>query len=298
MHVVWLGFGNDGEDIVGYAKPKDEEKFLALLDSDSGDEVVHKKIDGWTVFASTTALIDKFEAARANGDTLAGVSSFEDAIERQPEDAAVRGWVSGEAIQAEIDKQASAAPSTEAYQEFTKSFGKLESVSFAAAAEDDGVKAEAAYTADGGPEADSFSASLDDKLPAAALVYVSFGNLEDYFNEALESANKSVPSFKTQRAQIEQALGFSLKMDLLPLFSREGAVAVYHASELAPAVTFMLDVEGKEDDAKNVVTRLGALLQLGGQGQVKKLTVDGVEVSQSPSPGNRTSSSSRCRTRR
>src|SRR5687768_187768 len=36
MHVVWLGFANDGEDIVGYAKPKDEEKFLALLDSDSG----------------------------------------------------------------------------------------------------------------------------------------------------------------------------------------------------------------------------------------------------------------------
>lgn len=278
MHVVWLDFANDGENVVGYAKPKDEAKFTALLESESS-EVVQRKIDGWTVFASTASLIDRFESARASGDALTGVNAFEDAIADQPEDAAVRGWVSGEAIQAEIDKQASATPGGQAYREFSKSFGNLESVSFTAAAEEDGVKVEAAYTAEGGPEAGSFSPKLDDKLPAGALLYVSFGNLEDYFNKALETADETVPSFKTQRAEFEKALGFSLKVDLLPLFSREGAVVVYHASELTPGVTFMLDVEGKEDKARNVVTRLGALLQLAEQGKVTKLTVNGVEVS-------------------
>jgi len=116
-------------------------------------------------------------------------------------------------------------------------------------------------------------------LPAGALLYVSFGNLEDFFSEALASADKSFSEFKKQRARIEQAMGFSLKEDLFPLFSREGAVAVYHATELKVGVMLLLDVKGDEDRARNVVTRLGALLQLGEQGKVTKLRINGVEVS-------------------
>jgi hypothetical protein len=277
VHVVWLDFANDGENVVGYAKPKDEAKFAKLLDL-GNDEVVHRRLDGWTVFADKAESIDRFEAARASGDSLTGVQAFKDAIAAQPEDAALRAWVSGDAVQAEIDKQAASTPGARPYRGFSKSFGKLESLSFAASGEDDGVNVEAAYESDGGPETGSFSAKLDDKLPAGALLYASFGNLEDYLNQALASADESVPDFKAQRAEIEQALGFSFKKDLLPLFSREGAVVVYHASELGPGVTFMLDVKGNEAKAKTVVTRLGALLQLGGQGEMTKLMVNGVEV--------------------
>jgi hypothetical protein len=278
VHVVWLDFANNGSDVVGYAKPKDDATFTKLLESGT-NKLVHRQIDGWTVFSSTAGLIDKFESARASGDSLTDVKAFTDAIAEQPADAAVRGWLSGEAIQAEIDREASANPGARSYREFTKSFGQLESVSFAAAAADQGVKVEAAYKARGGPKTGSFSSKLDDKLPAGALLYLSFGNLDDFFNEALASAERSVPDFKTRLAQIEQAMGFSLKKDLLPLFSREGAVALYHASELTPGVTFMLDVKGDEDKARNVVTRLGALLQVSGQGRTTKLTVNGVEVS-------------------
>jgi hypothetical protein len=69
-----------------------------------------------------------------------------------------------------------------------------------------------------------------------------------------------------------------LEEDLFPLFKDEGAVAVYQASELAPGVTLMLDVSGEEEKARNVINRLGALLQVGGGGVVRKLRIEGVEV--------------------
>lgn len=275
VHVVWLDFAGNGSDVVGYAKPKDEAKFTKLLESGT-DKLVHRQIDGWTVFSSTAGPIDKFESARASGDSLSGVKAFSDAIAKQPASAAIRGWVSGEAIQAEVDKQAAASPSMQPYGQFTTSFGKLESVSFSAAAEDKGVKVEAAYKASGQPKIDSFSAELTDSLPAGALAYVSFGSLEEFLNTAVETAGKSSSNFEQQRAEIEQALGFSLKDDLFPLFSKEGAVAVYRGSELVPNVLFALRVPD-EAKARKVVDRAAALAALGGQTS-RTVTVHGVQA--------------------
>jgi hypothetical protein len=51
-------------------------------------------------------------------------------------------------------------------------------------------------------------------------------------------------------------------------------------------VTFLLDVEGEEEKAQNVINRLGALLQLSeGEGSVRKLTIEGVQVTQLSFPG-------------
>jgi hypothetical protein len=275
VHLVWLDFDLNGGDVVGYAKPKDEAKFIKLLESGT-DKLVHRQIAGWTVFGSTAGPIDKFESARASGDSLSGVDAFSDAIAKQPADAAVRGWVSGEAIQAEIDKQAAGSPGMQPYQQFTTGFGKLESVSFSAAAEDRGVKLEAAYNASGLPKIDNFSAKLTDSLPAGALAYVSFGSLEDFLDRAVETAGKSSPDFEQQRAQMEQALGFSLKDDLFPLFSQESAVAVYRGSEPVPNVLFVLRVPD-EAKARKIVDRAAALATLGGQAS-RTVTVHGVQA--------------------
>lgn len=275
VHAVWLDFAGNGSDVVGYAKPKDEAKFTKLLELGT-DKLVHRRIEGWTVFASSAGPIDKFEAARSSGDSLSGVKAFSDAIAEQPESAAVRGWASGEAIQSELDKQAGATPGAQSYKQFTKSFGQLESVSFSAAAEEQGVKVEAAYKARGQAKINSFSAQLSDSLPAGALAYVSFGSLEEFLANALETAGKTSPSFEQQQTQMEKALGFSLKDDLFPLFSKEGALAVYRGSNSVPDVLLALRVpdEGK---ARKIVERAAALASLGG-GTSRPVQVHGVQA--------------------
>jgi uncharacterized protein DUF3352 len=275
IHVVWIDFANNGDDVVGYAKPKDEAKFNRLLDAGKpGDKQVHKKIDGWTVFSDKQTAIDRFERARASGDSLSDVKAFRDAISELPEDAVARGWVSGQAVQAEIDRQAGQNSGAQSFKDFAKTFGTLESVSFSATAEDQGVKVEAAYKATKDLKVGSFSAKLDDALPAGALVYVSFGSLQDYLNQALQAADESSPDFQKQRAQFEQALAFSLKEDLFPLFSQEGAVAVYRGGELIPNVLFVLRVPD-ESKAQRIIDRLAAVAALGGSDS-RTVTVHGV----------------------
>jgi hypothetical protein len=277
LNLVVLNFEDPEHNYVLFTKPKDETKFNKLLET-GDDPAVHRKIEGWTVFADNEASLDNFQKARAAGDPLSEKDTFREAMEGVPDDAVIRGYVSGESLYALIDKEAASDPDARTFRQVSKSFGELESLSFSTTAQDDGVAVDATYTSNGEAKIGTFSPRLDDKLPAGALLYVSFGDLEDFFNQALAAADKSSAEFKTQRAQIEEAMGFTLKQDLFPLFSREGAMAVYHASELTPGVTFVLDVKGDEDKARNVIGRLGALLDLSGEGRSTKLTIGGVEV--------------------
>lgn len=283
VNIVWLDFENGGSNFVVYAKPRDEAKLNKLLET--GDNPpAHRTIEGWTVIAEEASAIDRFETARKAG-SLADEESFTDAMEKLPDDAAARGWVSGKSIQAEFDRAAAESDDAEAFKQFSKSFGTLQSVSFSGLAEDDGIKIEAAYQAEDQPETGNFSAELEDTLPTGALAYVSFGNLEDFLDGILDSADKNFPQFKNQRGQMEQALGFSLKADLFPLFSKEGAIAVYREpNELQyPIVLFTLRVpdEGK---AKRVVDRFAALAALSGM-TARPFTVQGAEGKELVIPG-------------
>jgi hypothetical protein len=276
VHIVWVDFENGGSNVVAYAKPADEAKFAKLLES-GDDPLVHRKVEGWTVFSDTQAKVDRFLSVRSNGDPLTDNHAFNDAMGKLPEDAAARGWVSGESIQAAIDRAAASDPDAQSFKGFSEQFGTLESASFSAKAEDDGIKVETAYVAKGQPKTGNFSAELDRTLPSGALAYVSFGNLEDFLNGVLGSADTSFPEFKTQRTQIEQALGFSLKGDLFPLFSKEGALAVYRQpnERQFPIVLFTLRVPD-EADARRVVDRLAAFAALSGKDS--GLTVHDVTV--------------------
>jgi hypothetical protein len=260
LHVVWFDFENDGDDVVGYAKPKDEAKFVELLET--GDEpLVHTTIEGWTVFTDKQAVLDRFEQARSSGERLSDVKAFRDAAGDLPADAAVRGWVSGKAIYDEFEKEVEGDQEAERFRDFTKSFGTLEYLTFSAAAEEAGVRVEAGYKTDKEQNVGEFSPELDDALPGDALLYLSFGNLEDFFNSLLESADESFPEFQRERTKIEKALGFTFKGDLFPLFSKEGAIAVYHEEgKRVPNVLFVLRVD--EEKATKVIERLAALAEL------------------------------------
>jgi uncharacterized protein DUF3352 len=275
INIVWLDFANDGDNLVVYAKPKNEAKFIKLVES-GDDPVVHRKIEGWTVLAEKKAQLDRFANARSSG-SLADEDTFRNAMEKMPDDAAVRGYVSGKSIDQALEREAAGGVDAQTFRRVSESFGKLESLAFSASAENEGVRLEAASKSDPEPDVGNFSPALADQLPSGALMYVSFGNLEDFLRSILDSADKNFPGFQTQRAQFEDALGFSLKADLLPLFSREGGLAVYRGSPI-PGIVFMLDVEGKEDKAQNVMRRFGALASLGGGAQTRTFKVDGVEA--------------------
>jgi len=279
LNLVLLSFEDPDHNYVFFTKPKDEAKFNKLLESgDDDDFQVHRKIDGWTVFADNKRSLENFEQAQSSADSLSDKDAFRDAMEDLPDDATLRGYVSGESLYALIAKEAATDPDAKTFEQFSKSFGRLESLSFSTAAEDDGVAVEAAFTNSKGYDIGNYKPELDDALPSGALLYVSFGNLEDFFNRTLASADESFPQFKTQRSQIEKALGFELKTDLFPLFSKEGAIAIYKGGELAPNVLFVLRVPD-EAKARKVIDRFAALASLGGETS-RTVKVQGVEATE------------------
>jgi hypothetical protein len=276
ISLVVLNFEDRDHNTVFFTKPKDEVKFNKLLESGE-DAQVHRKIDGWTVFADSEKSLDNFAAARSAGNSLSEESEFKAAMGDLRDDAALRGYVSGKSIYDAIAKEAATDPDARAFQRFSRSLGRLESVGFSVAAEDDGVAVAAAYKTDDRAKLGTFSPELDDVLPSGALVYASFGNLEDFLDNGLVSADRNFPEFKAQRTQIEEALGFSMRDDLFPLFSKEGALAIYRGGERTlPNVLFALRVPD-DAKAKRVVDRLAALASLGGQ-ESRTVTIHGVEA--------------------
>jgi hypothetical protein len=275
ISLVLLDYEDADHNYVFFTKPKDDAKFNKFIEA-GDDPQMHRKIDGWTVFADNEQSLDNFVQARSAGDSLSDEDAFRDAMEGLPDDATLRGYVSGESIYAAIRKEAATDPDAKTFEQFSQSFGELESVSFATAAEEDGVSVEAAFSNTKESKIGNYEPELDDALPSGALLYTSFGNLEDFLNGVMTSADENFPQFRTQRSQIEDALGFQLKSDLFPLFSKEGAIAVYPGGELTPNVLFVLRVPD-EDKAQRVVDRLAALASLGGETS-RAVTVNGVEA--------------------
>jgi hypothetical protein len=275
LSLVLLDSEDADHNYVFFTKPKDEAKFDKFIEA-GDDPQVHRKIDGWTVFADNKRSLDNFEQAQSSADSLSDKDAFRDAMEDLPDDATLRGYVSGESLYALIAKEAATDPDAKTFEQFSKSFGRLESLSFSTAAEDDGVAVEAAFANSKGYDIGNYKPELDDALPSGALLYVSFGNLEDFFNRTLASADESFPQFRTQRSEIEKALGFELKTDLFPLFSKEGAIAIYKGGELEPNVLFVLRVPD-EANARKVIDRFAALASLGGETS-RTLKVQGVEA--------------------
>ena len=277
LNLVLLSYKDADHNYVFFTKPRDEAKFDKLLESGQGDNVqVHRKIDGWTVFADNKKSLDNFASAQAGGGSLAEEGTFRDAMKAMPDDAAIRAYVAGEPIYALIQKEASTNPDARSFQNFSNGLGRLKSISFSSSAEEEGVAVQAAYEQEKQAKVGSYAPELDNTLPAGALLYVSFGNLKQFFDQALEQASQQNPGFRKQLGQMEQALGFQLKDDLLPLFSKEGAIAAYHGDGeyAAPDVIFALRVPDDEDKARNLVDRLAALAGLGGL-TVQPFSVDG-----------------------
>ena len=276
LNLALLSYKDADHNYVFFTKPKDEAKFNEVLESGTGDDVqAHRKIDGWTVFADNQKSLDNFAAAHANGSALADDDAFKDAMSGMPDDAAVRGYLPGKPISDLIRQEAAKSPDTQDFKNFSDSFGDLRYVAFSSAAEDEGVSVQAAYETTKEMDAPSYDASLDGTLPAGALLYLSFGDIEQNFDQALKSADEQSPEFRNQLEQLQQALGFNLKDDVLPLFSQEGGLAVYGGGQSVPEILLALRVD-QEDKATQLINRLAAIAGLAGV-EVRPLAVQGAQ---------------------
>jgi hypothetical protein len=278
VYVVWLDFRNDGADAVGFAKPHDAATFDRLLES-GDDPSVHRVIDGWTVFADTNALLDRFQSERSSG-SLSDDDAFRDATADAPADALAKAYVNGEAVGGALDR---ALAGERGLRVLTERFGRLRWISAAAVAEGGGASVKAAADLEGGEKPASYSAVLPGDVPAGAMADLSFGRLREELQRAISGFMEANPTFARQLAQVEQALGLSLDRDVLSLFGKEGGVALYSGRPY-PSVLLALAVDD-ERGAQRVLDRIAALVETaGGVGTSREITIDGVRAKEfSPS---------------
>src|SRR6266540_6617758 len=274
---VWLDLANGGRDVVVITKPKDPQALSSLLRNASNPSV-STEIDGWTVMARDQATLSAFEERRAAvGGSLDGDSAFKDAFRDLPDDALVQAFVRGSAIQSRINAAiAKQAP----VPGFTPSaaLGTLDSLGAAVIPQPAGLRLQATASGDFTGNPSTFHPELPSQLPAGALAYVSFSNLEGSIRHALDRVGQFVPNFDQARAQFEAQLGFSLDRDLLPLFGGEGAIAVYPEQKV-PGVDFVLKVDD-EAAAHRVIDRLTILGEQSGKGKVTTTQIAGVQATQ------------------
>ncbi len=270
---VWLDFQNGGTDLVGLTKPKDVNKFNALLEQGSSPSV-HEEIDGWTVFANGQAQLDQFNQLRSSGGRLDGDSAYTGAIDGLPSDSIAKAFVRGGAIQTAIDdaiqKQGGPTGTT------ADQIGTLDSFGAAVTPESSGIRIDSALDGDLKLGGSGYHADLPSSLPSGATLYLSFNNVGGRLSTLLDDYARTNPSFDQQRAQAEAALGFTFD-DVFKLLSGEGAFALYRTTSGPPALLFAVQVSD-EAKAHALVERAAALAQLGNGVQVRSVQIGGVQA--------------------
>jgi hypothetical protein len=273
---AWLDFADNGTNVVAVTQPKDEAKFGELVKkankSDPENTLVMEKIGDWTALADSQAKLERLKSAQ-NGAKLADDERFKDAVADLPDETLVTAYLNGDAARQAIRGSLPSGTATSGVLSGTP-LQSLQWVSAAGTAESNGVRlAAGAKTTKGGK---TYSAELAESLPAGAWAYVSFTNLASGIRKAL-NAFKSTPGFGARRTQLEQAFGFSVENDLLPLFAGEGALAIYPPvrGTRVPQVDFLLKAKD-EAKARRVLNRIGALVRLGNVGTVRPIRVGNV----------------------
>jgi Protein of unknown function (DUF3352) len=279
--IVGLDLSGEGE-FVGLTQPDDAQKLKDLLAK--GDQpLVSRDIDGWTAFAETDAVLDKFDAARQEG-TLADASDYQDAISEVNPDGLVQLYLNGSGLAEAIAKEQGTSAS-----QFDTFFpgGKIPSFAVSVTAEENGARIEGASTSTDESifSTDNFEAELPDQVPGGVLFYANGKDLEQAFSRARDVLAEQDPQFDQDLARLEAQIGVSLDEDVFPLFSGETALYV-RPSLLIPEVTLITDVDD-EDAAMATVNKLATAIgqYVPAAQRVIDVDISGVQAKQMPLSG-------------
>ena len=267
----------DDDAFVVLTQPEDAGKWRDLVRK--GDEPgVTEEIDGgWWAAAEEQETLDRFQEARGE-DGLASSDAFETAMGELPEEALVKVFVNGEQLTEKLRTDAETTPEERQMLECFLGEEEVPAMAFAVAAEDDGARVSGAVLTDRADDVETGESALAGELPAGALFFSSARGLGRQVRDVLRCASDADEEFARQLAQAELALGLSLEEDVLPLFDRETAFALYRSpgAELAqeaggltlPTITLATEVED-EARAREAADRAAARASA---------FVDGVEV--------------------
>lgn len=225
LDVVFLDLEKGGNDFVGLTRPKDAGKLGALLKKGKQPSV-STKIDGWTVFADSQALLDKFKQARSGG-RLADDKAFQAARADLPGEALARLYLSGASLQ-----------KSKALSKLGRALGagKLTSIAAALVAKPDGLRLDGVIRSEGGAQIGApYKSKLAPQLPSGALLYLSFKGIDKALTQL-----RSIPALQAQLPTVEAAVGTTLE-EVAPLFAGEGALTVYLDAPI-PAISLILEV--------------------------------------------------------
>ena len=261
----------DDPPVVALHQPKDERLFEALLRK-AEDPPVFRRVDGWYVIADTQAAIDRALPA-AGGGTLSGESRFTAAMAKLDDETVAKLYVNGE----EALRAVRAAGADSLGAAGTAQLMRLIAGAGAVTAEDEGLRIEgfverkpaAAGDVDE-VRAPSYRAELLGRVPAGALMYLSFGGYRGDPAKILRQAGLG------QLRMIERALGVTFA-ELAPLFRNEGALYVRPGTPI-PEITLLL---GPENRAAALATldRLAArAVALDGVDQGQPQSIDGISA--------------------
>jgi hypothetical protein len=255
------GLELDGSKVVGFTQPQDAQKLRDLLER-GDDESVTRMEDGWLLVADDEATLDAFVAARADG-SLSDDDDFQTAMGEVADDAIAHAYLRGSALQQAAESDPAFDPS--GLEAFLPS-GTFPSIAFALRAEEGGARFEAAARLED-EDADAFptyTAELPEKLPAGALAYISFNDLEASFSRARDALAESNPDVDRDLARIEATLGLSLEEDIFPLFAGEGGLYIGTGLPI-PEVTLVTKVDDGEKAVDTVDRLVEGISRLAGE---------------------------------
>ena len=258
---VLLGVPQGGGDpvFVGLTQPKDGAKLEQLVKS--GDQPgVLETVDGWTVVSDKQASIDAFKKAREGG-VLADSQAFKDATQGLSGEPLASLYVDGQKLNQYVLSTYKGGDLTVAqlgslFQNFGVQGGPI---GLALTAQPDGLRLDGTASGQNPFQIASYTSELPSEVPATAVAYLSFANLAEPLGKLLDTVGGALPGFDQRFAQAESFLGLSIRGDVLPLFSKEGAIVVAPGTPI-PAISLVLEV----DDEQKAVSVLDKLVGLAG----------------------------------
>jgi hypothetical protein len=154
-------------------QPKDESKFKALVtkmnSKGSGKPAVYRKVGDWYALSQSQQMIDRVLAPK-DAKTLADDSAFKDGLSKLPDAALVKAYANTKQLARLIGSQTlDSAP----YGSALPALAKVDSLSAALSAEDDGVRLHGA-TVGQDVTGGSYASKLLAEAPADALAFITF----------------------------------------------------------------------------------------------------------------------------
>jgi hypothetical protein len=242
---------NGAEQPVVLVRPDDRAKLDALLAKTKEQEVTGE-VQGWTAVATSQQALDAYESALAKG-SLADAEAFAKTTADLPQEGLARGYVNGSGLGKALGSAGGALAGASGLGGAVPGVtpGSLGTAAFSVSAADGALRVDGSTY--GAPAAASYRPSLLRRVPADALVALSFHGGADVARQLGDAAGAGAVK------QLEQQLGVSLD-DLGAALDGEAALYV-RAGAPIPEITLAVepsDPTAAERALEAVVARVAA----------------------------------------